>query len=119
MKNFAKLIMPLVILLSFSTTGYALDEKMDMKKHHAMKGMGGGMGMMNMTEEQKEQHMRAMQEHMLSMHDLSNRILAEKNPETQKKPKEEQLQLMKVHHQKMMHMMMEHKQSAKQPAASK
>ena len=71
-----------------------------------MKGMGGmhhGMGgMMAMTEEQKDQHMRSMQEHMLKMHELSNQILAEKDPAKKEQLKNEQLQLMKAHHAQMM-----------------
>lgn len=66
--------------------------------------MHQGMGMMGgaMTEEQKDQHMRAMQEHMLAMHDLSNQILAEKDPAKKEQLKNQQLQLMKAHHSQMM-----------------
>jgi hypothetical protein len=76
---------------------------------HGMGGMGmqhgmGGMGgmMMGMTDEEKEKHMRSMQEHMLSMHDLSNQILAEKDPAKKEQLKAAQLQLMKAHHAEMM-----------------
>jgi hypothetical protein len=67
-------------------------------------GMGGGMGgmMAGMTDEEKEQHMRGMQEHMLKMHDLSNQILAEKDPTKKEALKKQQLDLMKAHHAQMM-----------------
>jgi hypothetical protein len=73
-----------------------------------MKGMGMGMhhgmgGMMaEMTEEQKDKHLRSMQEHMLKMHDLSNQILAEKDAAKKEQLKEQQLQTMKAHHAEMM-----------------
>ena len=73
-------------------------------------GMGGGMGMhrgmggmmADMTEEQKDKHMRSMQEHMLKMHDLSSQILAEKDATKKEQLKTQQLQLMKAHHAEMM-----------------
>ncbi|MGR8933025.1 MAG: hypothetical protein ACU837_01385 [Gammaproteobacteria bacterium] len=74
-------------------------------------GQGGthGMGMMNMmggmSEEQRDQHLRMMQEHMLQMHDLSDKILAAKDPKEKEKLKEQQLQLMKAHKAQMMKMM--------------
>ncbi|MGR8941425.1 MAG: hypothetical protein ACU83P_07525, partial [Gammaproteobacteria bacterium] len=79
---------------------------MEMPKGKGM-GMQHGKGAMGgMTEEQKEQHLKMMQEHMLQMHDLSNRILAETDPAKKEQLKTEQLQLMKAHHQKeMMHRM--------------
>ena len=67
------------------------------------RGMGGMMGMMaGMSEEEKDKHLRSMQDHMLKMHDLSNKILAEKDPTKQEELKKEQLQLMKAHHAEMM-----------------
>ncbi len=74
------------------------------------KGMGGMHGMMaGMTDEEKEKHMRSMQEHMLKMHDLSNRILAEPDSAKKEALKTEQIQLMKAHHADMMsrHQMMQ------------
>lgn len=80
-----------------------------MGMHHGMGGMGmhqgmGGMhGMMaGMSEEEKDKHMRSMQEHMLKMHDLSNQILAEKDSAKKEQLKNEQIQLMKAHHAEMM-----------------
>ena len=64
------------------------------------KGMMGGMG--GMSDEQKEQHMRAMQEHMLMMHELSNKIIAEKDPKKKQELKDQQLEMMKAHRAQMM-----------------
>lgn len=70
-----------------------------MGMHHGMGGMGGMMA--GMTEAQKDQHLRGMQEHMLKMHDLSNQILAEKDVTKKEQLKTQQLQLMKEHHAEM------------------
>jgi hypothetical protein len=58
-----------------------------------------GMGMMGGMD---EEHLRSMQEHMLMMHDYSNKILAEKDPAKQAQLKNQQLELMKAHHAQMM-----------------
>jgi hypothetical protein len=81
---------------------------MGMGMHHG--GMGGMMA--GMTEEQKDKHMRSMQEHMLKMHDLSNQILAEKDVAKKEQLKTQQLQLMKAHHAEMM----QHHQEMQEPA---
>lgn len=73
-------------------------------------GMGGMMG--QMSEEQKEQHMKMMQEHLLSMHDLSNQILAEKDATKKELLKKQQLDLMKAHHA---HMMQPHQPAIEVP----
>jgi len=73
---------------------------MGMGMHHGMGGMGGMMA--GMSDEQKEKHMRDMQEHMLKMHDLSNQILAEKDATKKEALKKQQLDLMKSHHADMM-----------------
>ena len=65
-------------------------------------GMGMHHGMGNMTDEQREQHLIGMQEHILKMHDLSNQILAEKDPAKKEQLKKEQRELMKAHHVQMM-----------------
>jgi hypothetical protein len=70
---------------------------MGMGMHHGMGGMMSGM-----TEEQKDKHLRSMQEHMLKMHDMSNQILAEKDAAKKEVLKNQQLQLMKAHHAEMM-----------------
>jgi hypothetical protein len=86
-------------------------------------GMGGGMGMHHgmggmmagMTDEQKDQHLRSMQEHMLKMHDLSNQILAEKDAAKKEGLKKQQLDLMKAHHTQMM----EHHQQIREKSSAK
>ena len=70
--------------------------------------MGGGMGMEHdmggMDPAKMSEHLKAKQEHMLMMHDLSNKILAEKDPKKQQALKDQQLELMKAHHMQMMSM---------------
>ena len=94
------------------------NQGMDMSKHQGMdmnksqgtdtaKHQGMGMGMMGGMN---EEHLRAMQEHMLMMHDYSNKILAEKDPAKQAELKNQQLELMKAHHAQMM----QHGQQMKQ-----
>lgn len=77
----------------------------------SMAGMNKGMGMMGMmmpmSDEQMEARMKAKQAHMLMMHDLSNKILAETDPVKKQALKDQQIELMKAHHKKMMTM---HKQ---------
>jgi hypothetical protein len=63
-------------------------------QHGGMGGMGGMHGdMMDMSPE----HLKEMQAHMLIMHDLSNKILAEKDPAKQQALKDQQLLIMKAH----------------------
>ncbi len=117
MKHLYKSTAVLLLLLPVSLIGFAAEppktgEPMkEMGMHHGM-GMMGGM-MAAMSEEQKNDHMRAMQEHMLAMHDLSNQILAEKDAAKKEALKNQQLELMKSHHAQMMEhrqqMMQEHK----------
>lgn len=112
MKRYSKSILPLIILLPMSLVSTAETQQKPMAPMGEMKmkpgmdmpqGMGMGMGMMgNMSEEQKEQHLRSMQEHMLTMHDLSNQILAETDAVKKEQLKNQQLQLMKAHHAQMM-----------------
>lgn len=54
-----------------------------------------------MSEGQKDRYLRAMQEHSLEMHDLSNRILAEQDPVKRQALKDQQLQLMKDYRARM------------------
>lgn len=97
MKHSYKSIAVLLLLLSISTIGSAADPQ---KTDAPMKEMGMGM-MGGMTEEQRNEHLRSMQEHMLKMHDLSNQILSEKDPAKKETLKNQQLELMKAHHAKM------------------
>lgn len=101
-----------------------------------MKGMGGGMGMgrmggmggmgmghmSGMSDEEKDQHMRQMQEEMLKMHDLMTRINASQDTAERERLKEEHLQLMKTHHANMMshrRMRMEQRMKMRQEAQKK
>ncbi|TAK60680.1 hypothetical protein [Methylobacter sp.] len=99
MKHLYKSTAALLLLLSISMMSSAAEPQ---KTDAPMKEKGMGMGMMeNMTEEQKDEHMRSMQEHMLKMHDLSNQILLEKDPAKKELLKNQQLELMKAHHAQM------------------
>lgn len=102
MKHLYKSTAAILLLLPLGSTSFAAEPQKapeppkDMPMHQGMGMMGG------MSEEQRDQHMRAMQEHMLAMHDLSNQILAEKDPAKKEQLKNQQLQLMKSHHSQMM-----------------
>jgi len=112
MKHLYKSTAILLLLLPMSTMSIAAEPKksddplkepsgsQSMGSGH--QGMGMGMGMeCCQTEEQKTEHMRAMQEHMLMMHDLSNQILSEKDPAKKEELKNKQLELMKTFHGQM------------------
>lgn len=103
MKNLNKLMIAILLTLPLSMVSYAAEPQ---KPAEPMQGMGmqhQGMGMMGgMTEAEQEQHLRAQQDHMLKMHDLSNQILAEKDPAKKEQLKKQQLELMKTHRAKMM-----------------
>ncbi len=103
MRHLYKLTAILLLVMPISMVSYAAESP---KAADPVKGMGmmGGM-----TEEQQTEHMRAMQEHMLLMHDLSNQILAEKDPAKKELLKKQQLDLMKSHHVQIM----EHHQQKK------
>ena len=87
----------LLVLSGMGSYGFAQDKP---KMQHSMQGMQGQMKM-QMSEEQKDMHMRSMQAHMLMMHDYANKILSEKDPKKKQTLKDEQLELMKAHHAKM------------------
>ena len=122
MHNLYKSIAALLLLLPLSMVSLAaepqntVESMQGMSQHQGMdmnKSQGTetskhqGMGMMGgMSEE----HLRSMQEHMLMMHDYSNKILAEKDPAKQAQLKNQQLELMKAHHAQMM----QHGQQMKQ-----
>jgi hypothetical protein len=125
MKQYHKSILPLMLLLPMSMAGVAETSQQPKAPMDEMKMESGmGMGMMgDMTEEQMEQHLRSMQDHMLAMHDLSNQILAEKDAAKKEQLKNQQLQLMKAHRAQMMeHRMqkkMRHQQKMQSPATIK
>lgn len=55
-----------------------------------------------------DEGLRERQDHLLHMHDLSNRILSAKDPKEKERLKEEQLQLMKSYELKHHQMMQRH-----------
>ena len=83
-----------------NSQGEGMHQGMNMNKPQGADAGKQGMGMMGMG--MSEGHLQAMQEHMLKMHDYSNRILAEKDPAKQAQLKHEQLELMKAHQAQMM-----------------
>jgi hypothetical protein len=70
--------------------------------------MGGPMGNMNAMGGMmmSDERLKQKQEHLLKMHDLSNKILAATDPKEKDKLKAEQLELMRAH-DKEHHMMMQ------------
>ena len=99
------LLMPISMVNAAEETPKAAEPTQEMASH---KGMGG------MTEAQKDEHMRAKQEQMLLMHDLSNKILAEQEPTKKEELKKQQFELMKAHHAQMMEHRQERKEKHKQ-----
>ncbi|ATG90114.1 hypothetical protein [Methylomonas koyamae] len=64
--------------------------------------MTGGMDSAKLEAHLLEAHLKDRQAHELAMHDLSNKILAETDPQKQQALKDQQLELMKAQHLKMM-----------------
>ncbi len=96
------IILFLFITITTSVSAEGIQNPAAPPMNHGMgmrHGMSGMMG--NMTEEQKDQHLKTMQEHLLNMHDLSNQILSEKDPAKKEQLKKQQLALMKAHHETM------------------
>jgi hypothetical protein len=60
--------------------------------------------MAKMDDSKMMEHLKMKQEHILKMHDLSNKILAETDPKKKQALKDEQLELMKSEHMEMMSM---------------
>lgn len=91
-----KLFSIFVVCIIFSTTSIAENANPPEQKPSCM-GMGAMHKSMmgNMTDEQKEKHMRAKQEHMLTMHKLSDQILDTDDPKEKEQLKQQQLDLMK------------------------
>ena len=102
MKYLYKSTAVLLLLLPMSMISFAAEQQQPAEPMKEM-GMHQGMGMMGgMTEEQKTEHMKAMQDHMLKMHELSNQILSEQDPAKKEALKNQQLELMKSYHTQMM-----------------
>jgi hypothetical protein len=103
MKHLYKSIVALSLLLPLgATTSFAeVPQKVAEPVQSGVdinQGMGAGTKGI-MTLEQKDQHLRAMQDQMLIMHNLSNQILAETDPVKKEELKNQQLQLMKSQQQ--------------------
>jgi hypothetical protein len=103
MKHLYKSIVALSLLLPLGTpTSFAEEpQKVAVPMQSGMdinQGMASGMKGI-MTLEQKDQLLRATQENMLIMHNLSNQILAETDPVKKEELKNQQLQLMKSQQQ--------------------
>lgn len=100
-----KLSYPLIaialLLLPLSITSFAANQEKPAEPAATAPMKHGGM-MGNMSEEQQEQHLKAIQEQSLLMHDLSNQILAEKDPAKKEQLKKQQRDLMKAYHAAMM-----------------
>jgi hypothetical protein len=112
MKQLKKIM---ITLLFTSISMMALAAEQDMQgmgmqggMKHDMQGMGGeqggmkhdmqGMGRMHGEGGMMDtEHLKQMQAHLLLMHDLSNKILAEKDPKKQQALKDQQLAVMKAH----------------------
>jgi cytochrome c-type biogenesis protein CcmH/NrfG len=120
------LLFPMMCAHSAETTDKTAAPAGDMKMNQGMgmqPGMRSGMGMQQgmgmgmgpgMTEEQKDQQLRAFQDHLLKMHELSDQILSEKDPAKKEELKAKQRELMKAHQTQMMEhrmqRMMQHQQ---------
>ena len=86
-----------------------------MKAHHKqmMAAHHGTDGKMQHDMSKMTEHLKQKQEHMLMMHDLSNKILAEKDPQKKQILKNQQLDLMKAYHAQMMSVY--HKKTTESP----
>jgi hypothetical protein len=111
MKHLYRSTATLLLLLPLSMVSFAAEPQktaepmqgMDMSKNQGTDtGKHQGMGMMGMMGGMSEERLRSMQEHMLMMHDYSNKILAEKDPAKKAQLKNQQLELMKAHQAQMM-----------------
>lgn len=101
----------LVLSMSASMVSHAASDSMKMQINQGKDSKSGGMG--NMNPEMMDKKMRSKQEHMLKMHDLSSRILAEKDSTKKQALKDEQLALMKKMHMDKMQKKMKMKKNGK------
>ncbi len=101
----------LVLSMSTSMVSHAANESMKMQMNQDKDSKLGGMG--NMNPEMMDKKMRSKQEHMLKMHDLSSRILAEKDSTKKQALKDEQLALIKKMHMDKMQKKMKMKKDGK------
>jgi hypothetical protein len=109
MNNIKKSAIILVLSTNIGIVSHAASESMKMNQDNDSKP--SGMGKMN--PEMMDKKMRSKQAHLLKMHDLSSRILAENNATKKQKLKDEQLELMKNMHMKKMQKKMKMKMKMK------
>lgn len=116
MKRSLKFLTVLTLLGFLSALTFAHEKQKAHTQHHAEgQKTPATMGGMDMDKSMQE-----MQDGMLKMHDLMNRILQAKDPQEIQRLKQEHLQLMKEHMQ-MMHdrMPMMHGMAKKNPPETK
>lgn len=103
MKTVYKAVALSVLLMPFALLVQAEEKTVEPPPpppHEMQPGMGmhddmPGMGMMG--EMPSLERLKEIQEHNLLMHDLSNKILAEKDPKKKQALKDQQLEVMKAH----------------------
>ncbi len=81
----------LSVLVMFLTNGIVFAEESKAKDETV------NMKTMPTNNAAQMEHLRKMQAHILAMHELSTKILAEKDPKKQEELKNQQLELMKAH----------------------
>lgn len=94
-------IFALVSLSQVCLAAEQVEKKPEMKMDQSMKM---GQPMAKMDETKMMEHLKMKQEHILKMHDLSSKILAETDPKKQQALKDQQLELIKSEHMEMMSM---------------
>jgi hypothetical protein len=102
MKQIYKAVAISVLLMPLALTVQAEEKATDTPPpppppHEMHPGMGMGMHGDMMQGMPTLEKLKEMQAHMLLMHDLSNKILAEKDPKKQQALKDQQLEIMKAH----------------------
>lgn len=95
--KFTKSLLAL-LLLSISLTA-----RSEAPQPPAAGGPDAGKGAPPVLDQAKvDEHIRAEQENLLKMHDLSNKILAETDPQKQQALKDQQFEMMKARFQQML-----------------
>lgn len=122
MKHVYKAIAISLLSMPLSMAAYAVEHDMPGMQGMPMQGMPmqgmPGMGMHG--DMMSTEHLKEMQTYILLMHDLSNKILAEKDPKKQQALKDQQLEVMRAHMAEMMakHHKMRMQHPAPPPAAA-
>ena len=90
MNLFYKTLVIGLLSLPVSTVVFAESEHEQHEQHE-------GMHADKMAHMMSPEHLKEVQAHQLLMHDLSNKILAEKDPKKQQALKDQQLEMMRAH----------------------